>query len=584
MASSRAPDRLPHAGLLLLLAWLACAGAMLWLFHGAFAALAFRDPDDAMRLQQVRDWIGGQGFFDISQHRVNPPAGGPMHWSRIVDMPVAALILLLRPLLGEGLAEIAACIAVPLLLLGGLCAALFFAVRRLGGAKTGLVAVLLLLITPSILVQFTPLRIDHHGWQIWLAAIALCGAFDPRPARGGSVAGLAIAVWLQISSEGLPYAALFGGLFAWRYLAARDHGPRFIAYAAVLGGAALALLIATRGGHAAFERQCDALSAAYVWPLVGFAIATPLAAALLGSATVMRRLAVVAAGGGCALLIFLATGGPCLTGDPFRALGQLAYRHWYLQVMEGRPLWEQERAMAGILLLPVLAGLAGTLAAAKRNAERRGDWLALALLLVGATLVAVMVMRAMGVAHLLALPGIARLMIHGFAAAQASRHALTRVAGSVALVIATPVGLSAIWIALVAPAEKPAKAGTDCRAAATLAPLRALPPGTLFAPLDMGPDILVQTRHSVIGTAHHRNAAGITAVLEGFMAPPDQAWAVIRRTNADYVVTCAGLAEVTLYGKERPAGLSAMLASGRTPPWLAPLPAKGPLHIYRVVR
>lgn len=583
MASSRAPDRLPHAGLLILLAWLACAGAMLWLFHGGFATLAFRDPDDAMRLQQVRDWIGGQGFFDISQHRVSPPTGGPMHWSRIVDMPVAALILLLRPLLGAGMAEIAACIAVPLLLLGGLCAALFVAAERLGCAKIALVAVLLLLITPSILVQFTPLRIDHHGWQIAMAAIALCGAVDPRPARGGAVAGLAIAVWLQISSEGLPYAALFGGLFGLRYIATRDHGPRFLSYAAVLGGAALMLLIATRGGQAAFGRQCDALSAAYVWPLVGFAVATPLAAALLGSATPIRRLAVAAIGGGCALLILLATGGPCLTGDPFRALGPLAYQHWYLQVMEGRPLWEQERAMAGILLLPVLAGLAGTLAAAKSNAARRGDWLALALLLVGATLVAVMVMRAMGVAHLLALPGIAWLMSRGFVAAQASRHALARVAGSVALIAVTPVGLSAIWIALVPPAEKPAKARADCRAAATLAPLRALPPGTLFAPIDMGPDILVRTRHSVIATAHHRNAAGITAVITGFMAPPDQAHAVIRRVDADYVVTCPGLSEFTLYGKKRPASLAAMLAHGGTPPWLVPLPTKGPLRLYRVV-
>ena len=44
-------------------------------------------------------------------------------------MPVAGLILLLRPLLGAASAELIACIAVPLLLLGGLVAAAFIAAR-----------------------------------------------------------------------------------------------------------------------------------------------------------------------------------------------------------------------------------------------------------------------------------------------------------------------------------------------------------------------------------------------------------------------------------------------------------------------
>ena len=126
MASSPAPD-LRRAALWAGLAWLTCCVVLIWLAHGRFSTLAFRDPDDAMRLVQVRDWLAGQFFFDVSQHRVNPPHGGPMHWSRIVDMPIAGLILLLRPLLGAASAELIACIAVPLLLLGGLVAAAFIA-------------------------------------------------------------------------------------------------------------------------------------------------------------------------------------------------------------------------------------------------------------------------------------------------------------------------------------------------------------------------------------------------------------------------------------------------------------------------
>ncbi len=562
---------------------------MLALFRQDFAALAFRDPDDAMRLQQVRDWIGGQGWFDVTQYRVNPPLGGPMHWSRIVDLPIAGLILAFRPLFGDGTAEILACATVPLLLLGVLTAALFRAADRIGGRIVALTATLLLLTSPSILVQFTPLRIDHHGWQILMAAVALGGIFDARVQRGGIVAGLALATWLQISSEGLPYAALIAAALALRGVIEAREMRRFAAYAGMLGPAALILLATTRGMDALWTRHCDALSYVYVWPLVGLSAAILSSWRLLGDATPIRRLAVSAIGGGAALGLFLLTGGSCLWGDPFASLGPLAYRYWYLQVMEGRPIWEQGLSMAGVILLPALAGLGGALAAARAShgAERR-NWLVLALLLGGATAVSMLVMRAMSVAHLFALPGVAWLSVALFLRAQGSARAVIRIAGSVALAALSPAGLAALWVTVAAkPEAAHIRTSPDCRAAATLAPLEALPPSLLFAPLDMGPDILVRTRHGVIGTAHHRNAAGISAVIDGFMERPDGARGVIAALNggrgADYVVTCDGLNEMALYAKARPRGLAARLARGDVPGWLGPVPARGPLKIYRVL-
>src|SRR3546814_14968511 len=99
-----------------------------------------------------------------------------------------------------------------------------------------MLAVVLLLTTPTILVQFTPFRIDHHGWQIWMAAVALCGALAARCLRGGDTAGLALAVWLQISSEALPYAALLAGAFALRSWFGRRAVAGTPPYAAPPGG------------------------------------------------------------------------------------------------------------------------------------------------------------------------------------------------------------------------------------------------------------------------------------------------------------------------------------------------------------
>ncbi|WP_336968374.1 hypothetical protein [Sphingobium aromaticiconvertens] len=577
-------------GRLVAAAWALCSAVMLWIFHGSFVALGFRDPDDAMRLTQVRDWIGGQSWFDVTQYRVYPPAGGPMHWSRIVDLPIADIILTFRPFLGMAGAEILACIIVPLLLLGALTWATYRAAGRIGGTAVALVSVALLLTNPSILVQFTPMRIDHHGWQILMAAVALGGLFDPRAARGGMVAGLALAVWLQISSEGLPYAALFAGVLALQQWMERREARRFVTYAVTLGIAALALLMATRGASALWAQNCDALSYIYIWPLLGLSVASLIAVRLIGNATPARRFAVPAIGGLCAVAIFLVTGGSCLSGDPFAALGPLAYRYWYLQVMEGRPIWEQGLSMAGVILLTPVIGLVGTLGAAGANRDgARRDWLMLALLLGGTMAVSILVMRAMSVAHLFALPGIAWLLITLFRRVQASRMAMVRVFGSVALAALTPFGLAALWVSIATKPDAKTEATntTDCREAATLAPLKALSPALLFAPIDMGPDILVQTRHAVTGTAHHRNAAGITAVLEGYMAPPAKAQQVIERLNggggAAYVITCSGLNEMGMYVKDSPHGLAAVLARGEVPAWLTQLPTHGPLKIYRVL-
>ncbi|HEX7743452.1 MAG TPA: hypothetical protein VF442_13640, partial [Sphingobium sp.] len=574
------------------LAWLLCCATLFWLSRDNLATLNFRDPDDAMRLQQVRDWIAGQPFLDVSQHRVNPPLGGPMHWSRLVDMPLAAMILLLRPVLDARMAETIACVLVPLFLLGGLTAAIYIATRRIGGQALALLAAVLLLATPTILVQFGALRIDHHGWQILMATIALAGAMDRRRVRGGTIAGIAIAVWLQISSEGLPYAAFFAAIFALWQWRAREETSRFIAYATSLGGAALVLLALLRGAPALMQQQCDALSAAYVWPLAAFAITTPLAYRWMKPTSAGRRFMAAMLGGAAAVATFLMTGHQCLTGDPFQALGPVAYKLWYLNVMEGRPVWEQDRSMIGLIILPSIVGLVGSIVAARAaaDARTRERWIALTLLLAGAAIVAMLVMRAMSVAHVFALPGIAWLILRLFQRAQQQQILLTRVFASSAVAMLTPAALCAIWVVLMTAADTRANdsspPASECRTASALAPLRLLPTSTLFAPLDIGPDILIRTRHSLIGTAHHRNAAGITAVVEGFTAAPDRARAILARLNGgkgpDYLIACPGLNEFKHYAKEHRASLAAMLDRGATPGWLRPVPLPGSkgLRVY----
>ena len=52
--------------------------------------LPIGDNDSLLRLVEIRDLLGGQGWFDLHQYRMGPPGGFVMHWSRLVDAPIAA--------------------------------------------------------------------------------------------------------------------------------------------------------------------------------------------------------------------------------------------------------------------------------------------------------------------------------------------------------------------------------------------------------------------------------------------------------------------------------------------------------------
>ena len=53
---------------------------------GAIAAGRFPDPDDALRLVELRDWLGGQGWFDVTQHRIDPTSFGGCTWWFIIAL------------------------------------------------------------------------------------------------------------------------------------------------------------------------------------------------------------------------------------------------------------------------------------------------------------------------------------------------------------------------------------------------------------------------------------------------------------------------------------------------------------------
>ena len=568
--------------------WLECAIIWLWWYWGSFAHLDFRDPDDAMRLVQVRDFLAGQSWFDVSQHRVSPPVGGPMHWSRLLDLPIAGIIVALRPLLGQAMAEIVACITVPLITLATLCYGLFGALRGFVGTERALLTVALLVTSFPILTQMAPLRIDHHAWQIAAAVGVLGGTIAANQRRGGWIAGGAMAMWLHISGEGLPFAAIAGAVLALRYAARADEWPRLIRYAFALAAGSAGLLLLTHGWEASLAAHCDAMSPPYLMPLLLLVPALLIGRGIAGHATVFRRaLPVVLAGGASAALFALASP-QCLAG-PFETLDPAVYRYWYLGVMEGQPFWAQGLSIAAIVLVPPIAGFIGIAVALRgeKDSKRRLQWLSILGLSLGSFLVSALVLRAMSVAHMFALTGNAWLIASLYTKVTVRPRMTERVTLTLLLCVLTPVGLASLAMLggnavraepVAPPAEKP------CLDSAQVEALRSIPASTIFAPIDLGPAVLQRTSHSVIGTGHHRNVAGIGMVLRGFMAPPDEARRILASTGARYLLFCPALNEITRYRKIAPDGLGVRLLNGDVPQWLRPVTVPGmtAMTLYRV--
>ncbi len=193
------------------LCWLIVATIFVLSDFQNIAAMHYSDPDDSLRMLEVIDWLGGQSWSDIHQYRIDPAGGGVlMHWSRLVDLPIAGLILAIRPFAGGIAAERWASALAPLLPLLPTLGALALVARRLVGPMAGLLTLVALLFAGSTLGMFQPLRIDHHGWQLALLAVALAGLADPRRARGGATVGIASALSLAIGLEMIIYLALLG--------------------------------------------------------------------------------------------------------------------------------------------------------------------------------------------------------------------------------------------------------------------------------------------------------------------------------------------------------------------------------------
>lgn len=571
-----------------LLAWLMVAALLLATGLGRILSGQFPDPDDTLRLVQVRDLLAGQGWFDLVQHRIDPAHAPVMHWSRLVDLPLAVLIGGLRPLLGQAMAEQLAIVLVPLLALLATMLCVGRVASRLFDRETTVLACIAIGFMPLLVYQFQPLRIDHHGWQICAVAAALAAISGDRAWRGGALAGLAMAVGMSISIELLPVAAVFGAVLTLRWL--RDRGMRMwlVGFLQVLAASLFVLFAATRGfGDPTL--YCDAITVPHLM-LFGVMAAGATALAYAPPAPAFAIVAGLGLSAALGVAVFGAASPECLR-TPFGALDPVVRDYWYDNVLEGRPLWRQDIAAWAVLAQVAVAFLAALVLAKRSTGTVRAWWTDYLILYLGLVLLGLLVWRSMAFASVLATLPLGWLLQRGLHRIRTSDVAAVR--------IATVAGL-ALVLAPMAPVQAARslapKQVTDARQAVqidasscdldlSVQQLAKLPKATIFAPLDIGPAILQRTDHSVIATAHHRAEKAMKDVILAFTGSPDEAHALIAKHKAGYVVLCTDLVEPQIYvSRGGEDSFAAALRDGTAPSWLEPVVLDVPesFRVWRV--
>ncbi len=580
-----------HWKWLVLAVWLGFCAWFLFNKWGAIQIFALGDTDDNMRMMQVRGLLGGQDWFDLRQHRLSPPIGANIHWSRLVDLPLAGLILLLRPFAGGPGAERWAVAIAPLLPYLLLLFSLALTTRRLVDKRAFPLVFLALFFAGSTNGMFMPLRIDHHGWQLALLALSMSAIADPRRLRGGITLGMSSALSLAIGLEMIIYLAIAAAVTVLSWVQDREERERLRAYALSLSaGTTLAFLIFASNDNRL--PVCDALSP--VWlsdALLGGALLFVLAR--LSPAGWKQRLA-LAAGAGVIVAAFHGLTWP----DCLRRLEGVApdvQRLWLDNVKEARPVYRHGWRIASLVLaLPITGAIGwGVLAwISRRDPDRLRRVLGAGAIGLTASLLLFWQARTGPAAQMIATIGAAALVWTVLPLAWNSKSSIVRVLGAFAVVIAgagaaVPLVLNFVPETPSTPRQKTiGRANQLCASMWGMRPVALQPRGMVFTFVDHGPRLITVTHHDAVIGPYHRNGQQIVDVMQAFRGNADDARRTIVKYRSDYLLICPDSSTTTIFMADAPRGFYGQLMRGQVPGWLTPveLPKDSPFRMWRVTR
>jgi hypothetical protein len=562
-----------------LLVYTLFAFALIWFTQFDAAKTVFlsgniRDTDDAMRLVQVRDWLAGQSWFDLHQYRVNPPDGLLMHWSRLIDVPVAGLILLFKLFAGAGMAERLARLVWPAFIQLSLFAALLGLTLKLCGRHALFAASVLIGLNAILSMQMEPGRIDHHDVLLLLSTLlvlATLTAFE-KP-RFALPAGAIASAMMAIGFETLPVIAVTGAFYFLLWLNRKPHADQLLRnFGTSFAGAALVLYFATTPQTLYQTLACDAQSYASAILAAGTGFSCLLLARFGASRPTAQKLMAAAACAATLAAILYIYARPCFAG-PFAALPADLRENWLDQVFEAAGLGKHLQAdflnnlaFAGPLAVSVICAAAVFIF----QKQDRWRWGLLSALVAAHAILSFEHLRMLPYAILFALPAAAWCVTR------------LREKSQLGMALLYVVSIPTAWAFAVHAFATPIENKSQCGAPVNYAEIAKLPKGRVLAPIDLGTFLLAHTPHAVYGAPYHRNVEGMRFVLATLYKKPELALPKLREKKIDYVVLCENLSEQRAIDQQNPDSLATRLMKNEGFRGLTKMKIKAPMHVWRV--
>ncbi|AYG68018.1 MULTISPECIES: hypothetical protein [unclassified Rhizobium] len=583
-AVKTAPLRWSHPALVALIYAVVVVIAQL-VIHRHLTDYVGPDNDDAMRLVEVRDFLAGQGWFDMMQYRLGLEGGTLMHWSRFIDLPIASLILFFQMFFSSEGAEAAALTVWPLMLILPLMFFMGLAGRRIAGVEGMHFSLILTALFVVISPRFVPGSIDHDNVQLGLVALTVAMLADEtyRP-RNFAIAAIALAIQLGIGAETTPFVAVacmsVACLWTWK---GEAFAPAAKAFALTLTIAVSAAFFSLVPPRLYSTVTCDNLSLGFYGITSAGCIGLLLSALFASRLSRPWRIAVLLANGAFVIATTVALAPQCLR-NPLADLDPMLVDLWLSKVTEAQSIFSIARTQPDTLGAFYATSLLAMLVCAIRMLRRdRGSLHAVLMALVAINWVITLVqVRGAEFANLLAIPPLALLITE----LRRNYMANTKNLRSALLyVVAMLVSVPAVWAVGGALASKglsnsftvaePAKAGetAGCASKAALAPISSLEPGVIVSASNMGTSLLRFTPHRALSGPYHRDQAGMLAELHIALAEPQQAETLLREAKVTLLAFCKSDPQVEMLSEMKPKGLYAQLGAGQVPVYLEPIPA-----------
>ena len=576
---------------------------LVWLaliVHFGFAA--WPDPllagplgqDDALHLVQVRDLLAGQYWYDLVQHRFQPPQGLDMHWSRLIDAPMAALSFVFG--------ERAMLFLWPSLLIGGFLFAALYMCRRLSPQIEILPVLFVSALCLVPLSYFAPARIDHHNVQLVLALIMAGTIIRPLTAISSALlAALSAALMMAIGLETLPYVAVGLAIISISWAFGWSKRTPVSAFGLAFAVLTFAVWVAQTNVQSQ-NAVCDMLSPVYVWPIVAGGLGLVVASYAGANFGYFGRLLLLVVVGTIALAIFGVVNPACLNG-PLAQIPLELQTRWLSTIAETQPLFSIVQSAPKLAVErygpPALAVIVGLFLAWKRPEHRYGLMVIL-VLLASACAISIVQLRGTLFAHAYT------IAIFAFAIDLARKHytgnqksvpAIAAMAfafltfQSLFFVIAASFTVGNNGAVSAETASTSASSNLvnlteidrECAGADVRAAIAGLGNKLIAAPVFFGAQVLEMGSASVIAGPYHRATDAIFDALKLFEDGPVAEADVMSRRKPDYVVLCVSSDDTRDVIAKHPQSLTAKLVSDQVPNWLRPLPKQGQLAIYKVL-